>query len=209
MHAWSPSPPRLEARVATRNTNQWALRLPTFGSITVRWPVMAEPPSRSSLFSFLLECFTSMRRTELLATLVLCLASAAVTAEVYKWVDEQGKVHYGDRPPARGTQADTLALPPTPSADAEVVERAFMRRRLLDAFEAERQEEQQTQAEAEAAQRELDRRCAHLEQQLVRFERANVVYTESENGERVYMSDDERARAVGKARDWIAEHCDR
>ena len=150
-----------------------------------------------------------MRRTELLATLILCFASAAATAEVYKWVDEQGKVHYGDRPPARGTHADTLALPPAPPADAEVVERAFMRQRLLDAFEAERREEQQTQAEAEAAQRELEGRCTRLAQQLARFERANIVYTEGENGERVYMSDDERTRAVGQARDWIAKHCNR
>ena len=150
-----------------------------------------------------------MRRTELLATLLLCLVSAAAAAEVYKWVDEQGKVHYGDRPPGQGTPSDRLVLPPAPSADAEIVERAFMRRRLLDAFEAERREQQQTQAEADAAERELESRCARIEQQLVRFKRANVVYTEDENGERVYMSDDQRARAADRARDWIAEHCDR
>lgn len=32
----------------------------------------------------------------------LALASASVNAEVYKWTDESGKVHYGDRKPERG-----------------------------------------------------------------------------------------------------------
>lgn len=32
----------------------------------------------------------------------LALASASINAEVYKWADESGKVHYGDRKPERG-----------------------------------------------------------------------------------------------------------
>ena len=31
--------------------------------------------------------------------LALVLASPAVTAQLYKWVDDQGNVHYGDSPP--------------------------------------------------------------------------------------------------------------
>jgi len=150
-----------------------------------------------------------MRRSELLATLILWLVFASATAEIYKWVDAEGKVHYGDRPPAQGTHADTLAMPPAPDRDAELVERAFMRRRLLDAFEAERREEQQIEADAKTAQRKLEIRCARLEQQLARFERANVVYTEDANGERIYMDDDERHETLSGARDWFVKHCPR
>lgn len=30
---------------------------------------------------------------------VLCLSAGVCAAQYYRWVDEQGKVHYGDRPP--------------------------------------------------------------------------------------------------------------
>jgi hypothetical protein len=32
--------------------------------------------------------------------LILAIASAGAAAQAYKWVDEKGKVHYGDRPPS-------------------------------------------------------------------------------------------------------------
>ncbi|MGB1110485.1 MAG: DUF4124 domain-containing protein [Gammaproteobacteria bacterium] len=35
-----------------------------------------------------------------LITLVFVLAPAAIHAQIYKWTDEQGRVHFGDRPPA-------------------------------------------------------------------------------------------------------------
>ena len=162
-----------------------------------------------SNLAYLDECVMRKRRSELLAVLVLWLASAGASAEVYKWIDSQGKVHYGDRRPAEGTRADTLELRPAPTRDAELAERAFMRQRLLDAFEAEREEEAQSEAQVRAAKRELEMRCARLESQLTRFERASIVYTEDERGERKYMSDGERREALADARDWIAEHCDR
>jgi hypothetical protein len=44
--------------------------------------------------------------------LVLAAASAAATAQAYRWVDEKGKVHYGDRPPSQAT----ASVPGTRSA---------------------------------------------------------------------------------------------
>ena len=153
---------------------------------------------------------TRRRRAGRPATfLLLWLAAAGASAEVYKWVDEQGEVHYGDRPPVEGARADTLALPPAPSRDAEQVEREFMRQRLLDAFEAERREAEQARTEAKAAKRDRELRCARLAEQLARFERANIVYNEGDDGERIYMSDEERRRAARQARDWMTRHCDR
>lgn len=43
-------------------------------------------------------------------TLLLCLLTLPVQAEVYRWVDAQGNVHYGDRSPQRAAQP--AKLPP-------------------------------------------------------------------------------------------------
>ncbi len=149
-----------------------------------------------------------MRRFELVATLALVLAAGVAAAQVYKWVDEDGKVHYGDRRPDTGADAQTLELPPAPSKDADHADRTLKRRRLLDAFDAERDERQRAAASAAAAERERENKCAKLKGDLARFDRANVVYTRDESGARTYMSDEERDAAATNARAWIEKHCD-
>jgi len=56
-----------------------------------------------------------------LGLFLLFLIGGIALAEVYKWVDESGKVHYGDAPPAE-SGAESVALPEGPSQ--EEVERA-------------------------------------------------------------------------------------
>ena len=45
------------------------------------------------------------------------LLNLTVQAQIYKWTDTDGKVHYGNRPPADGQPAQTLNIPsqPTPA----------------------------------------------------------------------------------------------
>jgi hypothetical protein len=52
---------------------------------------------------------TALCRLLLLAA-TLCLADAAHADPVYRWIDKDGVVHYGDRPPANG--AKPVELPP-------------------------------------------------------------------------------------------------
>lgn len=46
----------------------------------------------------------------LLLTLVLALISTGVSAEIYRWVDENGKVHYGDKIPAKYAKTEQQKL---------------------------------------------------------------------------------------------------
>jgi hypothetical protein len=46
----------------------------------------------------------------------LCLSvSGIANAQVYKWVDEKGKIHYGDHPPEQ-ERASKLAVRKSPAA---------------------------------------------------------------------------------------------
>ena len=148
-----------------------------------------------------------MGRSRLPLVLVLTLASAFAIADVYKWVDENGKVHYGDRPPGAGTDSSTMTLPAAPSRDANQGQRSRDQQRLLDAFEAERAAQARATAESAAARREGREQCEKASHALARFERANIVYTTDDTGERAYMSDEERRKATTKITLWIAEHC--
>jgi hypothetical protein len=65
--------------------------------------------------------------------LILATASAGAAAQAYRWVDEKGKVHYGDRPPstANSTVAGTRSAKPrtgepvTPGMKPEEVVEVF------------------------------------------------------------------------------------
>jgi hypothetical protein len=142
------------------------------------------------------------------AALVLwgLLAAAATTqAQVYRWVDEQGKVHYGERPPS-GAKAraveDKVATPPgiaKPGADTSQQERDFQRRRM----EREQAEAREQQA-AEKARRECERERTRLAQlRNVRRIQSGV----DEKGNLRYMSDTERADAIAGQEAAVARAC--
>lgn len=128
-------------------------------------------------------------------TLTMLLAAAVPhAAEVYRWTDELGRVHYGQRPPPQGAQKMHLpdARPALPTADQPSAQRRDRQQRLLEAYEYER--EQKRIAEARVAQqRERDAaRCRELQKSWRLLSYAGPVYRTDASGERRYLSEDER-----------------
>jgi len=157
--------------------------------------------------TLILEGIISMGRSRLPAVLVLILASAVATADVYKWTDAHGAVHYGDRPPGADAEAGSVTLPPAPAKDADHGQRSLKRQRLLEAFDAQRAERDRVAAESAAAKRERQDQCEKASLELSRWERASVIYTTEEDGTHVYMSEEERREATAEAKLWIGKHC--
>ena len=62
-----------------------------------------------------------MTRTARVSLLLLALAIPEVLAQVYKWVDEAGRVHYGEKPPA-GAKSSAVKPPPGAPAKGEDVQ---------------------------------------------------------------------------------------
>ena len=59
-----------------------------------------------------------MKRVSVAIALALCVALPA-SAQMYKWVDSNGKVQYSDKPPPSNIKTEKLrAPPPAPSAPA-------------------------------------------------------------------------------------------
>jgi hypothetical protein len=127
-------------------------------------------------------------------------------AQVYKWVDEKGVTHYGERPPL-GRKADAveqrLANPaPAPEKalqpDWKEKEIEFRKRRIAS-----------EQSEAKDRQKEMSQRqaCNQARDQLAQFKSARRLYRLDEKGERVFQSDDERNAAVARLDQLVAERC--
>jgi len=136
---------------------------------------------------------------------VLCLAGAAAgAAEVYKWVDADGEVHFGDRPPGQGAEQISVRGGGS-STDAARQERT---RRLLQEFETERAE--QAEQEAAQAREEAERAtaCADARNRNFEYKNSAYLYEWTADGDKRVLSDAEHRRARAEARADVDKWCD-
>lgn len=153
----------------------------------------------------------AMRWYFLALVILVPLASSVDAAQFYKWVDEQGNVHYTDSPPehgdyevVRGARSDAAGNAPTAAERLErwraaQEERAARRAEREAAEEQAKQARLQRQEECETARHNLD---------ILTWSNRVILPPEEEGGEPVRMSDDERLRRIEELREAIAEHCE-
>lgn len=152
----------------------------------------------------------SRRRRQLLAlafgialTVVL---QAGLAAGIYRWLGEDGKVHYGDKPPSK-EDSTPIEIKSAPAPRPEDGERRVKTQRLLGALESQREREKQEAAQASAEQALQQSNCQSARRQLDLYQRANGIFRPGPEGERIYLSDEERGQALARARAVIGEWC--
>jgi hypothetical protein len=140
------------------------------------------------------------------------LVAAAAAAQQYKWVDQDGKVRYGDVPPP-GASATRLKPPaqgsaPTPAAaakkDAEkglTPEQAFRKRQE----EAQKGRETQAKAEQDAAVKREN--CERAQTALRTLESGQRISRTDATGERAFLDEQQIAQETAKARQSVQQWC--
>lgn len=147
--------------------------------------------------------FSTLHR--LLSPLLLCCVPLA-QGEVYRWVDEQGQVHYGDVP--QDSQAYQLRTLPQTQAPPTETQRMEKTRRLLRAYEAERQQQREAQRKQQEQQAKRKRDCIRARDGLRAYKESGNIYRLDEAGQRVYFSEPERQALLQRYRKAVSDHCD-
>lgn len=133
------------------------------------------------------------------------LASATLfAADVYRWTDEHGKTHFGDRPPAAGALRIKV---PTGNAPPDGL-RQERTQRLLDEFAAARAEKK---ASAEERARAAEARAAACDEARGRhyeYEHSGYLYVWDDKGNKRVLSEREHAEARATARADVDKWCD-
>ena len=146
---------------------------------------------------------------KILLILPILILPIAAQASVYKWVDENGKVHYGDQPkvsqPAVEMSIDDTSPAPSPSNDG--MSREEMRERLLESMEEDRLEKLEKREQQQALKQQNRTKCNRYRDRMRHYERANSLYKLDDDGNRVYISDSERARATKNLQAKIKKYC--
>lgn len=143
------------------------------------------------------------------AAMALIASGGVMASEIYKWIDEDGNVHYEDRP-SGATNAERLAMSYKRTDGAAVNKRveAFAegevaRQEARAAADVEAQEAEKAEAEAEA----MRKRCDTYRAQLETLVQARRIYRQGDDGEREYLDDKQRQEAHTRTEELIAENC--
>ena len=141
------------------------------------------------------------------ATLLLfaALTTPSVQGTVYKWQDEDGKVHYTQTPPADAEFEIISPLSP-PKGAGQPDERL---KQQLKGFEERRQTRNESEQERATAQQN-----AQIKQQNCEAARANLTMLQSRGQIRLKEGDtyrilpeEERQEKISEAKRQIEEHC--
>jgi len=152
-----------------------------------------------------------MSRYALMLTVVVALTASgvALSGEIYKWTDEDGNVHYEDRP--TGASAVERVNIVSRSTDGSAVQASIdSRRERVSAREEARTKKAEAQADKAKEQAELENRKQKCDQYRARLEnylQSQRLYREDESGERTYLDEQQILEARNKVQEQIQEFC--
>lgn len=144
-----------------------------------------------------------------LAALAITVSTGAVADEIYKWTDQDGNVHYEDRPSGDPSE-QRLQFSYNRTSASAVQDRVQGRRDADNTRRDAREEaaaEKRTAAENRAAAEQKLAQCQSYRARLKTMLEARRVYHEDEAGERVYLDEAARAAARTKAEELIKASC--
>ncbi|MDD5384158.1 MAG: DUF4124 domain-containing protein [Gallionella sp.] len=150
--------------------------------------------------------------------ILLMLVSANAIAELSKWVDADGKVHYSDQPPPANVKAKTLRVTSDAaahmSASGVAAASAPAAPKTIAEREAELKKVQQAKKEAadkavqEQARKEAERaNCAAAQQNLRTLQEGMRMVEIDAKGERSYLDDEQRRQRIEKTQQDIKTYC--
>ena len=150
---------------------------------------------------------------------LMLVVAAGASAQLYRWVDKDGKVRYSDTPPP-GAKATTLRPPTGSSAPAPAPgggaaakdakkgpltpaeQEADFRKRQMEAQKA-RDKDAQTSRDALAKQDN----CARARESLASLESGQRITRAGADSERYYIDDAQREAEIEKARQSANSWC--
>jgi len=146
--------------------------------------------------------------TRLLAILLALAFCGAATAQTYKWTDPNGRVQYGDTPPADATNVTRLRGPTSGSApEAAGKDKPLTPEQAFKKRQQERDEGDQKAAQERAQAEQKRANCEQARASLRQLESGQRVSTVNAAGERVFLDDDQRASQLARAQKSVAEWC--
>jgi hypothetical protein len=139
--------------------------------------------------------------------MLIAATGTLCATEIYKSTDEEGNVHYGDRPTV-GAERLTIQSRPTDSVRIQSDAQARVDEQTRRAEEGANAPQGPTPEEQRAQVREREEECNKYQERQTRFTNNRRIYRMDENGERVYYDEDEMQAARDRVDGLVTKYCD-
>ena len=130
------------------------------------------------------------------------MLSVPAAESIYKWVDEDGTVHYSDHPSRQVIKSEELRIGSAPRDDVvrearEKRDRLKTRQQTSQIQRSAAREEKRLQAEMEQVKRaERQRRCMKAHEQIQSLDHHMPIYYVDKTGNRVFLDDKNRVDLI-------------
>ena len=147
----------------------------------------------------------------LTAAITMAATDATAIDEVYRWVDDKGVVHFGDRQP-ENTDAEAIDLRESESTGVQPSANPAATADALGEAEpsyAQQQRDARAENRKEAAESQaaIDAGCQQRREIVAQLEPSTRVMVRDEDGEVYRLDDNVRLKALDEAKAYIVEKC--
>jgi hypothetical protein len=147
-----------------------------------------------------------MAAKAIFSLLILVFITSIANAEIYRWIDKDGKTQFSDRPENSKTEKVKVDTQRNSYGGGGVLER---QRDLLDGYQADdaqKRRDKQQAANQAVKDKRLQASCVNAKDRLKNYNRG-ALYRLDSNGERIYYSEEERSNAINKYQQLIQKNC--
>ena len=143
-----------------------------------------------------------MKRIAAIAALLAFVPLAG--AELYKYVDKNGRTVYSDQPPAG---IDSKTVKDAAVSSAEPAKTAVQKDKDLEKNRKETREKADKAEKAAARDRDQEQRCNQAKQNVQAYQEGGRMYKYNDKGEREFMGEEDIAAGLKKAQRDMEEAC--
>ncbi len=154
-----------------------------------------------------------MMYLHLLLWLLVAYSGAGHSAEIHKWVDKDGNVHYSDSPPS-DVLTEKIQPPPAPSKDGirrtQAATDLLIEQQRVSADQRAQEREEKRLRQDIAEEQAIDRAilCSGARRSLYALLQPRAAFTTNEKGERVYIPDTFRQAEIEQQKRVVAANCE-
>jgi len=150
-------------------------------------------------------------KTLLILNIILILPLSALSeTSVYRWVDEDGHVHFDSKPKkdhAKKIKIKNSVSDKRNNKNLSTEERVKKQKRYLDSQEAEKKAIKNEKLKQQKKVEDNLRRCAASRDQLKRAEESRALYDLDEKGNRILLNSKQYELAMKQARARVIKWC--
>lgn len=127
------------------------------------------------------------------------------SAELYKWVDENGVTQYSQSPPLDKSGVQTLNVKVTP-ADQSALEKMKSRVETADKLRDTRLEDEKLNRQVEEAKAVTEENCRRSKARVAAYSIPNALI-EREDGSRERVDEPTRQKELAASREMVKQYC--